>query len=172
MEVNREVRWSQAVSSALYKVAPLEMVIQLQALGRLDAQLIADDQHFCDPNSKSDGFAFNDHLLPSYLWVLGAYEVIRTLYERCKERPELREDHRTRLREIRDRFTRLRIPLAKFEAAKAHQDTDFSLAWPALHPTLGIAWKVAQGIYISRRELSDAFLELLEAIVPTQTESQ
>lgn len=103
------------------------------------------------------------HLTDSYLWILGAYEVVRTLTQFIKDKKdddpiEVLE----RFQNARNRFARLRVPLAKLEAAKHHKDTDFRIAYPGFDYDVGIAWTVSEELTISRQELSDLFLETLE----------
>lgn len=103
------------------------------------------------------------HLIDSYLWILGAYEVVRTLTQFIKDK---KDDDPIEVLEkfqnARNRFARLRVPLAKLEAAKHHKDTDFRIAYPGFDYDVGIAWTVSEELTISRRELSDLFLETLE----------
>jgi hypothetical protein len=61
------------------------------------------------------------------------------------------------------KFERLRMPLAKFEAAGRHKKTDLKIAYPALNSQHGIAWQVSENTFISRGELADEFLALLES---------
>ena len=54
------------------------------------------------------------------------------------------------------------MPLAKFEPAERHQKTDFHIAYPVLNSDYGVAWQVSEDAFISRGELADQFLHLLE----------
>lgn len=61
-------------------------------------------------------------------------------------------------------FERIRIPLAKFEPARRHQATDSAVAWPGVHPNLGLGWGVSNDKYVSRRQLADDLLSALEIL--------
>jgi hypothetical protein len=50
------------------------------------------------------------------------------------------------------------------EPAKKHKNTDFSIAYPVPHKTLGVAWVISGTSYMSRREVSDDGLNLFEEI--------
>ena len=63
---------------------------------------------------------------------------------------------------LKKEFNRLRIPLAKMEPASAHKETDSHIAYPAINRQKGIAWQVAQNVYITRQELADRLLAALE----------
>jgi hypothetical protein len=114
--------------------------------------------------SDADSIAIHEHITLSYLWVLGAYEFIRTLCDRVsvddleKTPAEVREI----LLEVKRRFARVRMPLAKMEAASKHEDEDGPIAYPGMRHGVGVAWKLNANTLVPRRELSDALLESLE----------
>jgi len=142
--------------------------VRLQALGRMDARLIAEQ---AEPDSEREEDVedelerFNDHLLQSHLWVLGGYELVRTLDQQARENPEaFPPEVRKRIRAVKERFERLRVPLAKMEPARRHRKTDLSVPWPAFNPELGVSWRVSRDEYISRRELADLLLDLIESL--------
>lgn len=138
------------------------MVISIQGLGRLDHDLYEQDKLISEnPEALSLGGdlgALSYHITMSYLWVLGAYEVLRSIRQRIKESGSQDEALTTLLR----KFERLRMPLAKFEAATRHKETDSRIACPALNSQHGIAWQVSESTFISRGELANEFLALLE----------
>jgi hypothetical protein len=83
----RNERWLK-VSIGLLRFEE-HMMPLVQQLGRLDARLIqADetwpDQFFQKAPSYEDGSTLHEHITLSYLWVLGAYEFVRTLCDRIK----------------------------------------------------------------------------------------
>ncbi|RBL79373.1 hypothetical protein DDE05_58515 [Streptomyces cavourensis] len=141
-----------------------------QGLGRLDAKLRLKDRQLVQAYAEKssvleDPDYVQDHLLQSYLWVLGAYELLRTLTQWVREgKGGLTEQDLQNLTQARNRFERLRIPLAKMQAARRHQDTDGEIAYPGIDATTGIAWQLNPGLFISRGELSDVFLNTLEAV--------
>ncbi|AFN57584.1 hypothetical protein FBY51_1805 [Zymomonas mobilis] len=115
--------------------------------------------------SESVSGSLKRHLTYSYLWVLGAYEFVRTITLSIKDRKD--EDFKDKevfekLTKTKNLFTRLRVPLAKLEAARYHEKTDFMIAYPGIDCDVGIAWQVNENLVISRQKLSDLFLETLE----------
>jgi hypothetical protein len=167
MEITeRFERWIK-VSIGLGRFEPFMMPL-IQNLGRLDDQLCKKDAQIVrtyetQNTDLTDHDFLSEHITLSYLWVLGAYEAIRTLTQQARDLPdEAPANVLVRLREAKSRFARLRVPLAKMEPASAHKDTDSHIAYPGVHFQYGIAWQVNETLLISRRELSDLFLETLE----------
>jgi hypothetical protein len=159
--IPRGHRWVRASHSLTrYEIF---MVPTVQSLGRFDEALAAKDALYVAGEgylaADSDILNFNDHVTLSYLWVLGAYEVVRVIdqRERGNKTPGAAE-----INAVLRKFSRLRMPLAKFEAERRHQDTDAHIAYPALNAHCGVAWQVAEGTFISRGELADQFLSWLE----------
>ena len=163
MDQQRFIRWINA-SHCFAQLEPF-FVVTLQNLGRLDSQLIAQDAEFIamtdeERRTVATSMQLNDRITLSYLWVLGGYELIRTVNQRLRGLPLEQE-----ARLVKQQFNRLRIPLAKFEAAE-RSPNDSPIAFPALNADLGIAWQIGRTDFVSRRELSDSLLgfsELMEA---------
>jgi len=100
-ETNRFHRWVQS-SRVLEKVEPFMLVVA-QGLGRLDVKLIQDTQELIglaliergSPMSisreewENRSMSSTDHLTLSYLWVLGGYELVRAIEQRCHHNPLL-----------------------------------------------------------------------------------
>ena len=131
------------------------MAPAIQKLGRLDIKLLtAESDYLLRLNqSLSEMIGELDELETlSYLWVLGAYEIIRTLSGFTKG---------NNINKVKQSFTRLRIPLAKMEPSRKHKSTDYPIAYPTIHPNYGIAWQVSTDTIISRKDLSDLFLDFL-----------
>lgn len=164
--VERVQRW---VSAGL-KVAPIEkmMLPVVHALGQKDCELIQRDQMALFAFSQIEARAiqstdrhaieFNDLLTQSYFWVLGAYEIIRSICERL--------DGDSRQKEARDAkhiFERVRMPLAKMATANRYK-ADSPIAYPALNMRHGIAWQVQKDVFVTRFELSETFLSFLEGL--------
>ncbi|MCR6665215.1 MAG: hypothetical protein NVV69_04205 [Methyloversatilis sp.] len=144
------------------------MVVAVQGLGRLDAVLTAKDDHYLGLSDKErDEFEVSldltDRFTESYLWVLGAYEIIRSIDQRCRADISLVSDS-THVRSAKEYFERVRIPLAKFEPARRFRATDSRIAYPSIDRRYGIAWQVADQTFISRGELSERFLGLLRSL--------
>ncbi len=164
----RYARWV-SVSHGVDALEP-GLAIFIQGLGKIDAKLVHDDAAFrtLPPEVRGtfeESLRLTDRFTLSQLWVLGAYEATRTIDQRVRDAPRiLTKLLAQRILTMKKLFARVRVPLAKFEPAGAHRRTDFSVARPAMHQELGISWKVAQRIFVSRRDLSDKLLALLGAI--------
>lgn len=149
------------------------MVLIAQGLGKLDSQLIEEDRIYCGlstelRNTETNAIKITDCLTLSYLWVLGGYELIRTISQRCHTDVSLLgEALAQRVTELKHDFERLRIPLAKMEPANRHRETDFPIAYPAFHREMGISWRVSEDMHISRQELANRLLALFEDIYNT-----
>ena len=162
----RMKRWVDA-SYATVRFEP-DMVSVVQGLGRLDLSLIEDDQNFLadfekNKESLDQSVKLTERFTLSYLWVLGSYELVRTICQRLQQKdldvlPEVADS----FQQLKKEFNRLRVPLAKMEAASAQKNTDSHIAYPAIHPGKGIAWRVSEGVFITRRDLADRLLETLE----------
>lgn len=169
----RYARWV-GISHGIDALEP-GLDVFVQGLGKLDAQLVYEDAAFqaLAPDARASfpkSLELTDRFTLSCLWVLGAYEVIRTLDQRVGERPGvLTRRLAQRVKRTKKAFERVRIPLAKLEPARAHSATDFRLARPAMHRQLGISWRVAERMFVPRRRLSDRLLSLLTAIDEQQS---
>jgi hypothetical protein len=146
------------------------MVVTIQGLGKFDAKLIAEDRHYLSlPEAERLGIdqsiELSDRFISSYLWVLGTYEVIRSIDQYCRENASLLNvEQASGLRGVKHLFERVRIPLAKFEPARRFSETDSTVAYPSLSREHGIAWQVADNVFTARGELSDCFLKLLRVL--------
>jgi hypothetical protein len=96
----------------------------------------------------------------AYFWVLGAYEIVRTLEQRFREREKNRPQPKPNpFTSTKEALERIRIPVAKHEPARRHKQTDYSYAYAALSERGGIGWKVSPDTYIAFEELSDMVLK-------------
>jgi hypothetical protein len=169
MDRARYNRWKRA-SFALLQVEPF-LTQTLQQLGRIDASLYQKDIRFREIRTREDaGPGEWDDLVESttlaYLWVLGAYEVVRTIDQRCRELRLQSIAQCSSSSIVKHSFERVRIPLAKLEPANRHKASDTGFAYPTLNSTHGIGWKVADEVVISRGALSSELLEFLESFKP------
>jgi hypothetical protein len=161
---DRFSKWIDASIAASAVEAFMAPVVQ--GLGRFDCQLIQEDVRFTSlPQNQQTSPDESDLLMNrftlSYFWVLAAYELVRTLDEYCRTgATSVPVQFHSRIATLKRRMERLRIPLAKMQTARRFS-TDSPIAYPALSRDFGVAWQVAQETYITRRELSDALLELL-----------
>lgn len=141
------------------------MPITFQGLGRIDAKLIKEDEYILKHGtSRAPAGTMNDQITLSYLWVLGAYELIRTMDQSIRNQENADAHIREVVKQVKWKFERVRVPLAKFEASRRHKDTDISVAYPSINTELGISWRVSFDTWVSRRELSDAFLDMCELL--------
>lgn len=166
LEMKRLERWVKA-SHAAGRYEPF-MVQPIQGLGKLDVSLIETDRKIVDsissnPESIESSLELTEQLTQSWLWVLGGYEIVRTISEFTSKSEDLQVDVRNKIAGTKKSFARIRMPLAKFQAATKHK-TDSHTAYPALNTTKGVAWQIATDCTITRRELSDDLLDMLESI--------
>jgi hypothetical protein len=150
------------------------MIVAVQGLGALDRELTVFDRFlvsnidaiyaYPDEQAVAHAVQLTRHLTLSYLWVLGAYEVIRSIDQRffAADRKAL---DTYEIRVAKHRFSRLRIPLAKYEA-EGRSPGDSPIAYPVLNLQHGAAWQIAEDAVISREELGEVFLAMLERIPP------
>lgn len=161
-DVERNKRWITA-SFGMMKFNQWAM-ITVQGLGSLDAKLIKDDEGIVSTGHPKNPFQdLGEHIFISQLWVMGTYELIRTMSQDAREessqlRPYLRE-----INALKNKINRLRIPLAKMEASERNRD-DSPIAMPGYNTADGISWQLNHDFWITRKELSDETLTLLELI--------
>lgn len=165
-EDSRLERWMKAsISTAKFDAF---MMPNIQGLGRLDVNLILEDRRLIhgfhkNRNDLKATVTLTDHVTTSYLWVLGAYESVRTMAQRTDENKALvSEGMRQEFVLVKKAFNRVRVPLAKMEPARAHKTTDSHIAYPGFDFKAGVAWRVSEDTIITRRYLSDQLLSLLE----------
>ncbi|CAK2192704.1 conserved hypothetical protein [Vibrio crassostreae] len=163
IDLDRNKRWVDV--SPVVQAFDDFMIVTLQGLGKLDARLLVEDANFIATGKSSNPFGdISDHITQSYLWVLGAYEIIRALDQRAREDETFYPEHKDKFQRLKHSFARIRIPLAKFEAAGRHKDTDSHIAYPGFNRKTGVSWQVAENTWVDRRVLSDEMLELLEQL--------
>src|SRR5215467_14557703 len=150
------------------------MVPLVQGLGRFDCRLIREDARFAALNreqspSLDESTRLSDRFTLSYFWVLAAYELVRTLDQRWRTgAATLPDEFGSGVTALKRRMERLRIPLAEMETPRRFT-TDNPIAYPTISRDFGVAWHIAQDMYITRRELSDQLLDLLADLKKRQT---
>lgn len=142
------------------------LIVPYQGIASIDTKLIIEDRNIIERHLKGDRTDVGDHLTQSYLWVLGAYEIVRTMSQYANDKKN--EDtkigqFKTEIRELKYTFERLRIPLAKFEAARKNPE-GHPYAHPIFGENLGTCWIISDTEYISRKQLSDDFLKVMEEL--------
>lgn len=161
-------RWKLA-SASLQQVEP-NLVITILILGKIDQDLYVSDQRHRELGKNPQAGKLDElaevggSIGLSHLWILGAYEAIRTIDQRFREFGAAAENRKKASVDLKHSYERLRIPLAKLEPSSRHKATDYAFAHPGIDDERGIAWEVAKGVVISRSQLSDEFLEFLERL--------
>lgn len=173
---DRYQRWLTAASAA--GAFDKSMVALVQGLGRFDCRLIREDARFAaldqdESSSARESTQLADRCILSYFWVLAAYELVRSLDQRWRiGATSMPDEFASRIATLRRRMERLRIPLVKMETPRRFP-TDSTMAYPTISRDFGVAWHVAEDMYITRREVSDQLLsflaELKERKTPTKT---
>lgn len=142
------------------------MCSTIQGLARLDCQLIAADEQFLLLTEQQRAtipvsVELTERITLSYLWVIGAYEIVRTLDQRSHETSVTASPSMSKhIKSVKRLFERVRIPLAKFETSRRNPN-DNPVAYPAINPSHGVAWLITDNTFVSRRQLSDALFTLL-----------
>jgi hypothetical protein len=169
-DVDIAARWMQA-SLAVADIGrrPLGafLTYQVQATGRLDIRLRAFVIGDEDLDRLEVGLVLTEHLDLCRLWVLDAYELIRTL-EGCVSHglwapaaPVIEG-----LRQVKGQLAEIRMPLTKFDP-QGRSDRAVSgdvIAAAVIQPGAGAGWNIGEEgtRLVTRRALSDAVLEWLE----------
>jgi hypothetical protein len=173
IDYGRYARWVHA-SHALDGTLPA-LVPVIQALGRIDAELVAEDAAYIAQREVASASAgtltrytfaqsesLNDRVNLSALWLFGAYEAVRTLDKAIPPRPKgMSFKLRELVSDVKQDLARPRMLLAKHEPASKHKATDKAPATPQIRNG-SIAWRVAPRRFVSRRALADSVLSLLE----------
>lgn len=172
---DRQQRWVAAASAAA--AFDKSMVALVQGLGRFDCHLIREDARFAalnqeESSSTRESMLLADRCTLSYFWVLAAYELVRTLDQRWRiGATSMPDEFAARIATLRRRMERLRVPLLKMETPRRFP-TDGSMAYPTVSRDFGVAWHIAEDMYITRREISDQLLgflaDLKERHAPTK----
>lgn len=153
----------------------------LRDVGRMDAKLREADERLCgssipDSSSGECRDSLEYHLTLSYLWVLGAYEIVRTVDQACagqKNSTGLAEVA-AKCKEVKRLLERVRIPLAKLEVPRGNRNNapiakrnalrnkceEKTVAVPCFRNGVGVGWQVAPGVFISRRIIAALVITL------------
>jgi len=168
MKKNRHSEWLNS-SFAFMNIEAL-LLGEVQALGELDIELIEEFPKI-KINSKleKDLRKKRRYLLLSKLWVLGAYELIRFLNDINKKRNFLEDESKTKLKEILTTFSKVRVPLAKFQKVGKDKTLYNGVADSFFDSNKGVGWKVyshgknkLEEEIFYRRDLGDLLLDLLK----------
>lgn len=136
-----------------------------QGLGHIDEDLRNTFSQRSIKRNSTDPFWFAKFVTLSRLWTMGTYECLRTLDERARLRKDLfSKEDLYKIRQTKEFFARVRMPLAKLKPANKHKETDYSSVQGFFTSSKGIEWIVAKNITISMPELSEAFFNLLGSL--------
>lgn len=147
----------------------------LRGLGRLDCALKSADRFFYNYMNgggeigKPVDNIFFDFPLLSNLWMMGMYEVLRTLSQILRNDEKLGKAHPAtdEVSLLKIRFERVRIPLAKFERASRFP-TDYEYISQFQGGPDGWGWVVDAKTVIYRNDLADEVLNLFDKFDDTQ----
>jgi hypothetical protein len=141
----------------------------VRALGRLDSFLRREDRKAVEDSDCDDIPNFNlieDYLTLSQLWIFGAFELLRSLDQKLKtEIPNTSANACKRTHDLKLRFARIRMPLAKLEPASSVRHTDEvpkGAGVLANAKEKGWFWQLNSTTYIWRRDLANELLSLLD----------
>ena len=146
------------------------LTYQAQACGRLDVKLRELDREygsrrFLDATTVDPGLS--DYMDLSRLWVMDAYELVRTLDECVSEGMWVPPDPIVKeLPPLKRALAEVRIPLAKFERAGSSRGRPGDLIpWPTMSAIEGAGWDIGgdQRHIVGRQALADALLGTLES---------
>jgi hypothetical protein len=115
------LRYRQWVSAS-HAVDAMEpaLAIFIQGLGSIDAKLVHDDAAYNALSAEErctfeQSLRLTERFAISHLWVLGAYEAVRTIDQRARRAKDLSKRLRQRIATTKKALARLRMPLAKFD---------------------------------------------------------
>jgi hypothetical protein len=143
------------------------LTVMIQRAGRLDSVLIVEDQRIAmlphgAVNTPPEMEKFFHQETLSYLWVLGAWHVIDTLHTKMDAKRITFPGTVGRIKQAKKNISRLRMTFAKAEPGIAG-DRDFPHSG-GRGLTGSSTWAVTPTTLISRYELSEELLGVLDAI--------
>jgi hypothetical protein len=142
---------------------------EIQSLGRLDASLLEQEEivlGLAEDSMPEPTDRLSEYLDLSRLWVLSAYELIRTLDASVRAGlwnpgPLLADA----LQELKQQLAVVRMPLAKFEPAFKRAEPGDLVAEPGFTPGGGASWNIsesAEPTIVTRNDLSDGVIAFFE----------
>lgn len=161
-DAERNGRWV----NASFGLVPFNQwaMISVQNLGSLDSKLIKDDEGVVlNGHPKNQLQDLSGHIFCSQLWVIGAYELVRTMSQSARDESSPLKPFSRKINDLKNKINRLRVPLAKMEASQKNRD-DSPIAMPGYNLADGVSWQLGEDFWITRKELSDEMLALLELI--------
>lgn len=146
---------------------------EIQGLGVLDVELLQELPMLrIGSQINEEQFRVARYHALSKIWVLGVYEIIQVIRSMIKNKTFFEEDTLKNIRDTFTLFTKIRVPLAKFQkSAGKNQPLYSGVSDSTIHPVKGFGWKVysyhkkqIQKEVFYRKDLAEAFLEMLRKI--------
>jgi hypothetical protein len=162
----RQSRWLKASTAALLIKPEIHGIVRM--LGKIDVKLHEEDIRYCALPSDISSITsdqwnnMHDSIALSHLWILGAYELVRTLNQTLATATTSSKEVTDKCLRLKHEFERIRMPLAKLETPKHHHQTDYGVAYAAFDKTYGQGWMVSENDFITRDQLGRGLLEFLE----------
>jgi hypothetical protein len=144
---------------------PHYFAVMIQQLARLDRRLIEDDMAYdAVPHdlkrSQAETAKSFEHLAISSLWVLGGFQLVYTMQKQIQRRGAAFVGIKGRVQTVKNEFNRLREPFAKGRPNRG----DFPSPFHGVRAGGSVAWAVSTQKLVSRFELSEQLLSLLETV--------
>ncbi len=170
MDKNRYSEWINSSFGMQY----IEMLLlsEVQGLGILDVELLEELlQLKIGLQLPEDLSRIARYIVLSKLWIIGAYEIIRLVEKITKNKDVFKEKINKIFREALTLFTRIRVPLAKFEKRGKKEILYSGIANSFIDPVKGVGWKIyehhkkelKEEIFY-RKDFGDIFLNMLNNI--------
>lgn len=141
MKKDRQTEWIN--NSSVFIGIEALLLGEVQALGELDVELIGEFSKIkIDSRLEEDSKRKRRYLLLAKLWVLGAYELTRFLNDCNKQRNSLNERTRQKLKEVLETFTKIRVPLEKFQKTGKDKRLYESVADSFIDSNKSAGWKI------------------------------
>jgi hypothetical protein len=153
----RYQRWVQSSYNA--SKYELDFLITVRELGRIDIALLRKDEKIMSTAAVATQ-KLDSHRTMSYFWTLGANDVVRTIQHRLGSNsvPPVCYAMVDNVKKI---FEKISIPL---NAAKQQEACSIKIAYPIIHERHGTGWYVPEEGIVTRKELSDSLLAMLEQL--------
>jgi hypothetical protein len=161
------------------KIIDRSLIAYVQGLGKIDVTLARAENKYKKYFTKYPDVRFadnikkwvknrinkNDNIILAQLWVLGCYEVIRTIEQYLREHKNSNFNKSEILfRETKHFYERIRMPLAKLEPAKRSKGKDFNIAMPGYSTSASMVWKINNEEFIAREDLAYSFIDCLKIL--------
>jgi hypothetical protein len=138
------------------------LAYDFQSLGRVDLDLVVESESIKnnDPNSIESALKLNRHATYARLWVIAGYELIRNIKKL---------DKHIEVKNVYEKFRRVRVPLVKFERVKDKKGkryierypNDFDNVLAAISTKDGeYGWAVSVTEIITREDLAQDLYDL------------